>query len=82
MPTNRRPLWRELRPAVVPPAGALDRLLVGVYAVAVLAEVAFRPGLAWRPLLAVIGLALAPALLWRRQHPLLATLVGWGLASN
>ena len=80
MPTNRRPLWRELRPAVVPPAGALDRLLVGVYAVAVLVEVAFRPGLAWRPLLAVIGLALAPALLWRRQHPLLATLVGWGLA--
>lgn len=80
VPRIQRPFWREPRPTGAPPVGWLDRLLVGVFAVAVVAEVAFRPGLVWRPLLAVFGLALAPALLWRRQHPLLATLVGWGLA--
>ena len=39
-----------------------------------------RPGLAWRPLVTVLALALMPALLWRRGHPLVAALVGWGVA--
>ena len=28
----------------------------------------------------LLALALAPALLWRRDHPLAAALVGWGVA--
>lgn len=79
VPPVRRPLWREPRPADAPPVGRLDRLLVGMFAVAVVGEVAVRPGLAWRPLLALLGLTVAPALLWRRRHPLLATLLGWGV---
>ena len=77
---RRRSPWDEPRPADVPPVGRLDRLLVGVFAVAVLVEGIVRPGLAWRPLVTVLALALAPALLWRRQHSLVAALVGWGVA--
>ncbi|MFD6393707.1 sensor histidine kinase [Nocardia sp. NPDC060259] len=36
--------------------------------------------MAWRPLVAVLALALMPALLWRRSRPLMAALVGWGVA--
>jgi signal transduction histidine kinase len=36
--------------------------------------------LAWRPLVTVLALALLPALLWRRDRPLVAALVGWGIA--
>ncbi|MDU0312472.1 sensor histidine kinase [Phycicoccus sp. M110.8] len=77
---SRRSPWDEPRPADVPPVGRLDRLLVGLFAVSVLVEGIVRPGLAWRPLVTVLALALAPALLWRRQRPLVAALVGWGVA--
>ena len=43
---RRRSPWDEPRPADVPPVGRLDRLLVGVFAVAVLVEGIVRPGLA------------------------------------
>ncbi len=76
----RRSLWQEPRPADAPPVGRADWLLVGAFAVAALAEGALRPDLAWRPLVTVLALALAPALLWRRDHPLPAALVGWGVA--
>ncbi|WP_260605233.1 sensor histidine kinase [Streptomyces sp. WAC01280] len=36
--------------------------------------------MAWRPLVTVLALALIPALLWRRGRPLMAVLVGWGVA--
>lgn len=80
MVTVRRSLWHEPRPADAPPVGRLDWLLVGVFAAAALVESIVRPGLAWRPLVAVLALALIPALLWRRNRPLMATLVGWGVA--
>ncbi|MGN6331364.1 MAG: sensor histidine kinase [Motilibacteraceae bacterium] len=84
METVRRSIWHEPRPADVPPVGRLDRLLVGVFAAAALVEGIVegivRPNLAWRPLVTVLALALAPALLWRRERPLLAALVGWGVA--
>lgn len=80
MITVRRSIWREPRPADAPPVGRLDWLLVGAFTAAVLAEGVVRPGLTWRPLVTVLALALMPALLWRRGHPLAATLVGWGVA--
>lgn len=80
MITVRRPLWHEPRPADAPPVGRRDWLLVGVFAVAVAVESIVRPGLAWRPLVALLGLALVPALLWRRGRPLVAALIGWSVA--
>ena len=80
MITVRRSIWDEPRPADAPPIGRLDWLLVGVFTAAALVEGIFRPDLAWRPLVTVLALALLPALLWRRSRPLLAVLVGWGVA--
>lgn len=80
MTTVRRSLWHEPRPTDAPPVGRLDRLLVGVLAVVAVVEGILRPGLAWRPVVVVLALALVPALLWRRSHPLAAALVGWGVA--
>ncbi|TWD84010.1 signal transduction histidine kinase [Kribbella amoyensis] len=53
---------------------------MGVFTAATLVEGIVRPGLAWRPLVTVLALALIPALLWRRARPLMAALVGWGVA--
>ncbi|GGB82876.1 histidine kinase [Knoellia flava TL1] len=74
-----RSLWQEPRPVGVPPVGRLDRTLVGVFAVAVVVEGMVRPDLTWRLLVAVLALALAPALLWRRDRPLVAALLGFGV---
>lgn len=79
MVTVRRSLWHEPRPAGAPPVGRPERLLVGGFAVAAVVEVVVRPGLAWRPLLALLVLATAAALLRRRSDPLVAALVGWGV---
>ncbi|MBG6095804.1 sensor histidine kinase [Nocardioides luteus] len=80
MNTVRRAIWHEPRPADAPAVGRLDWLLAGVFAAATLVEGIVRPGLAWRPLVTVLALALVPALLCRRDRPLLAALVGWGVA--
>lgn len=80
MVTVRRSIWQEPRPADAPQVGRLDWLLVGVFAAAALIEGIVRPDLAWRPLVTVLALALMPALLWRRVRPLMAALVGWGVA--
>jgi signal transduction histidine kinase len=53
---------------------------VGVLATAALVEGILRPDVAWRPLVTMLALALMPALLWRRSHPLMTALVGWGVA--
>jgi len=78
--TVRRSLWHEPRPDDAPPVGRLDWLLVGGFTAAALVEGIVRPGLAWRPAVLVLALALVPALLWRRDRPLVAALVGWGIA--
>ncbi len=52
---------------------------MGVFAAAVLVESIVAPGSAWRPLVAVLALTLIPALLWRRERPLTAALIGWGV---
>lgn len=51
-----------------------------MYAAAAVVEGIVRPGLAWRLGVTVLALALTPALLWRRGRPLMAALVGWGIA--
>ncbi|MFE7225029.1 sensor histidine kinase [Nocardioides sp. NPDC057577] len=76
----RRSIWHEPRPADAPPIGRLDRLLVGAFAVAVVVEGIVRPDVAWRPLVTVLALTLVPALLGRRGRPLVAVLIGWGVA--
>ena len=75
-----RSLWHEPRPDDAPPVGRLDWLLAGVFATAAVVEGIARPDVAWRPLVTVLALALVPALLGRRRSPLLAALVGWGVA--
>ncbi|MDO3647423.1 sensor histidine kinase [Nocardia mangyaensis] len=80
MVTVRRSLWHEPRPADAPPIGRLDWLLVGVFAAVALVEGIVAPGSGWRPLVVALALALIPALLWRRDRPLPAALVGWGAA--
>lgn len=80
MVTAQRSIWHEPRPADAPPIGRLDWLLVGAFAAAALVEGIVRPDVAWRPFVTVLALALVPALLWRRAHPLTAALVGWGIA--
>lgn len=80
MVTFRRSVWHEPRPADAPPIGRLDWLLVSVFTAAAVVEGIVRPGLAWRPLVTALALALVPALLWRRGRPLMAALVGWGVA--
>ncbi|WP_330276061.1 sensor histidine kinase [Lentzea sp. NBC_00516] len=79
MVTVRRSIWREPRPADAPPLGRRDWLLAGLVAAAALVEGIARPGLAWQPLVTVLAMALVPALLWRRGHPLMAALFGWGV---
>jgi signal transduction histidine kinase len=79
--TVRRSLWDEPRPAGAPPVGRPDWLLVGLFGAAAVIEGIARPDLAWRPLVIVLALALLPALLWRRSRPLLAALIGWGVAA-
>lgn len=75
-----RSAWREPRAADPPPTGGWDWALAGGFTVAVLVEGLARPGLPWRPLVILLALALAPALLLRRRHPLAACLVGFGVA--
>lgn len=53
---------------------------MGVFGIAAVVEGTARPGLTWRPLVVVLALVLMPALLWRRNHPLMAALLGWGVA--
>jgi len=78
--TVRRPVWREPRPAGAPTVGTPDRVLAGAFAVATVMEGAVRSGLVWRPAVTLLALALVPALLWRRSRPLVAALIGWGVA--
>ena len=80
MITVRRWIWDEPRPPGAPSIGRIDRVLVGVFAAVALVEGVARPGLVWRPLVTALALALVPALLWRRARPLVAVLLGWGVA--
>jgi signal transduction histidine kinase len=55
-----------------------DWLLLAVIAVAATLETIFRTDLIWIPAGLVVCLGLGVALLWRRTHPLLVTLIAFG----
>lgn len=80
MRASWRAFWREPRPAGAPPAGRSDWLLVAAFEVAAVVEAFVRPGLAWQPFVTLLAMAVIPLLLWRRSHPRLTCLIGFGVA--
>lgn len=73
-------LWREPRQVGARPVGRADWLLVCGFEVATVVEAIARPQLASQPHVILLAMALMPALLWRRSHPLTTCLVGFGVA--
>ncbi|KPM56420.1 histidine kinase [Frankia sp. R43] len=73
-----RSLWDEPRAADTPERVWLDRVLVGVVMVAALLEGTLREDVTWRPVVTIVTVGLAPVLLWRRTHPLVCVVVGFG----
>jgi signal transduction histidine kinase len=53
-------------------------VLVGVVMVAALLEGTLREDVAWRPVVTIVTVGLAPVLLWRRTHPVACVVVGFG----
>lgn len=76
--TAVRSLWDEPRVAGVPGPAWLDRVLVGVVMVTALLEGILREDVSWRPVVTIVAVGLAPVLLWRRTHPLVCVVVGFG----
>ncbi len=73
-----RSLWAEPRAAAVPERVRRDWVLVGVLMVTALLEGVLRDDVAWRPVVTIVTVGLAPVLLWRRTHPLACIVVGFG----
>ncbi len=78
--TVRRSIWNEPRPSGAPPVGRLDWFLVGAFEAAALIEGIVRPDVPLRPLVTVLAVVTIPAMLLRRSRPLLAALIGFGVA--
>ena len=76
--TALRSLWAEPRAAAAPERLSRDWVLVGVLMVTALLEGVFREDVAWRPFVTIVTVGLAPVLLWRRTHPLVCVVVGFG----
>jgi signal transduction histidine kinase len=73
-----RSLWGEPRAAAAPERLSRDWVLVGVLMVTALLEGVLRDDVAWRPVVTIVAVGLAPVLLWRRTHPLACVVVGFG----
>jgi signal transduction histidine kinase len=73
-----RSLWAEPRAPNPPPPQWWDWALVVALVPATILEGIFRQDLAWRPVSIAMVLVVAPALLWRRTHPLLVVAVAFG----
>jgi signal transduction histidine kinase len=74
-----RSVWDE-PPSPDPPARVWrDWVLAGGFALAIVVEVLLRPDLPGRWYAGAVALAIVPALLWRRTHPLLATGVAFAV---
>lgn len=80
MRSRCRQVWREPRPVGAPPTGRADWLLVGAFEAAAVLEVLVRPAAPGQPWVTLLAMAVIPALLWRRSHPLATSLVGFGAA--
>jgi signal transduction histidine kinase len=76
--TVLRSLWAEPRATDTPERVWGDWVLVGVVMVTALLEGVFRDDVAWRPVVTIVTVGLAPVLLWRRTHPLVCVVVGFG----
>ena len=76
--TALRSLWAEPRAADTPERLWRDWVLVGALMVTALLEGALREDVTWRPFVTIVAVGLAPVLLWRRTHPLVSVVVGFG----
>lgn len=76
--TALRSLWAEPRAADTPERVWRDWVLVGALMVTALLEGALREDVTWRPFVTIVAVGLAPVLLWRRTHPLVCVVVGFG----
>jgi signal transduction histidine kinase len=76
--TALRSLWAEPRAAAAPERLSRDWVLVAVLMVTALLEGVFREDVTWRPFVTIVTVGLAPVLLWRRTHPLVCIVVGFG----
>jgi len=74
-------LWHEPRPAGAPRRVWRDWALVGTLEVTAVLEGIFRTQLLFRPFVTILAMALVPVLLWRRTHPLVCALIGFGTAA-
>ncbi len=73
-----RSLWVEPRAVAVPERLSRDWVLVGALMVTALLEGVLRDDVTWRPVVTIVTVGLAPVLLWRRTHPLVCVVVGFG----
>lgn len=73
-----RSVLAEPRAADPPARRWWDGALVGGLLVAAVGEAVLRDDLTMRPLAVAVALVVIPALLWRRTHPLLVTVIGFG----
>src|SRR3954466_14086113 len=73
-----RSLWAEPRAAAIPERVSRDWVLVGALMVTALLEGVLRDHVAWRPVVTIVTVGLAPVLLWRRTHPLVCVVVSFG----
>src|SRR3954451_18487086 len=71
-------LWDEPRAAAAPERVSRDWVLVGALMVTALLEGTLREDVTWRPLVTIVTVGLAPVLLWRRTHPLVCVVMGFG----
>jgi signal transduction histidine kinase len=78
--TALRSLWDEPGAAAVPTRGWRDWVLVGALMVTALLEGVLRDDVTWRPVVTIVTVGLAPVLLWRRTHPLVCIVMGFGTA--
>ena len=70
--------WAEPRVENPPNRSRWDRALVVAIAATVVFEVALRANMPWRMPSLVLGIGLAPTLLWRRTHPLAMIVIVFG----
>ncbi len=74
-----RALWAEPPPPDAPPRRRRDWALVVALVSLALLEGALRADLPWRIATVVVGVGLAPTLLWRRSRPLLMIVIAFGV---
>jgi hypothetical protein len=77
-----RVLWTEPRPERPPLRVWRDWVLVAVLLTWSVLEALLREGLEWRPVVLLVSVVVALALLWRRTHPLAAVVVTFSLLAT